>query len=87
MDDLAQHFNEEEMADLPALENALRIEDSRILAKSFDNRKMLVPSRSHPMAPNKPPFNVIAGFMATPFDYLGDLVRKFPEEDAGLGMR
>jgi hypothetical protein len=80
INDLAQHFIEEEMADLPALDGALCIEDSKSLAKYYSWRKVFVPSRSHPMAPNKPPFDTIAGWIAAPLDYLGDLLRRFPDE-------
>jgi hypothetical protein len=44
---------------------------------------MFVPSRSHPRAPNRPPFETLAGLLATPIDRLGDLFRKFPKEKEG----
>jgi hypothetical protein len=80
MDDLAQHIKEEETADLPALEGVLSRDDSQRLAKTFGRTKAFVPSRSHPLAPNKPPFETVAGLMAAPLDHLGDLLRKFPDE-------
>jgi hypothetical protein len=80
MDDLAQHIKEEETGDLPALESALSNEEGEKLAKSFGRTKAFVPSRSHPMAPNKPPFETVAGLLAAPLDHLGDLLRKFPDE-------
>jgi hypothetical protein len=80
MEDLAQHINEEEMADLPALDGAITREESESMAESFGRTKAFVPTRSHPMAPNKPPFETVAGLMAAPIDYLGDLLRKFPNE-------
>ncbi|KAE9377467.1 hypothetical protein N431DRAFT_461073 [Stipitochalara longipes BDJ] len=83
MDDLAQHINEEEMEDLPALDKALGAEESKSMAKSFGRTKAFVPSRSHPMAPTKPPFETVAGLMAAPLDRLGDLLRKFPDETGG----
>jgi hypothetical protein len=36
-------------------------------------------SRAHPNAPNKPPFETVAGLMAAPLDKLRDLFEKFPE--------
>jgi hypothetical protein len=75
------------MADLPALDDALCIEDSKSLAKSFSRTKVFVPSRSHPMAPSKPPFDTIAGLIAAPFDYLGDLLRRFPDEREELSTK
>jgi hypothetical protein len=35
INDLAEHFNEDEMVDHPALDGALCTEDSKSLAKSF----------------------------------------------------
>jgi hypothetical protein len=80
MDDLAQHINEEETEDLPALDKAISSEDGQSMAKSFGRTKAFVPTRSHPMSPNKPPFETVAGLMAAPIDHLGDLLRKFPDE-------
>jgi hypothetical protein len=82
MDDLVQHINEEELADLPALDGALSSEDSKSLGDSFRHTKAFVPSRSHPMAPNRPPLETVASLIATPLDYIGDLFRKFPDETA-----
>jgi len=35
--------------------------------------------RAHPNAPNKPPFETVAGLMAAPIDKLRDLFEKFPQ--------
>jgi hypothetical protein len=51
---LAQHIREEEQDDLPALEKAIPAGDSDAMALSFERTKMLVPTRSHPSAPDKP---------------------------------
>jgi hypothetical protein len=80
MKDLNQHITEEENDDLPALENAMQTDESESMAKSFGRTKAFVPSRSHPHAPNKPPFETVAGLMAAPIDHLGDLFRKFPDK-------
>jgi hypothetical protein len=32
--------------------------------------------------PNKPPFDTIARWIAAPIDYLGDLLRRFPDQRA-----
>lgn len=78
--DLAQHIKEEEESDIKALEDALHESDSRSLARSFNRTKKFVPSRSHPSAPNKPPFETVVGLMTAPTDHLADLLKKFPEE-------
>ena len=80
MGDLQTHINEEEGRDLPTLDTALDAADAEALAKSFERTKAFVPSRSHPSAPNHPPFETVAGLMAAPLDHLGDLLRRFPDE-------
>ncbi|KAI9807654.1 MAG: hypothetical protein M1825_005595 [Sarcosagium campestre] len=85
MKDLSEHIKEEESDDLPALEKALNEKHpngsaSEDLARSFNRTKMFVPTRSHPSAPDKPPFETVAGLMAAPLDLLGDVFRKFPKE-------
>jgi len=37
-------------------------------------------TRSHPSAPDKPPFETVLGLMTAPLDKLGDMLRKFPKE-------
>jgi hypothetical protein len=80
MKDLNQHIQEEENDDLPALESAIQNDESESIAKSFGRTKAFVPSRSHPNAPNKPPFETVIGLMTAPIDHLGDLFRKFPDK-------
>ena len=55
MDDLSQHFNEEEADDLSKLEDVLSQEESEKYSISFERTKMYVPSRSHSSGPEKPP--------------------------------
>jgi hemerythrin-like domain-containing protein len=76
---LAQHIKEEEQDDLPALEKALDDDASGSLASSFDRTKHFVPTRSHPSAPDRPPYETAVGMRATPLDKLKDMFRKFPE--------
>jgi hypothetical protein len=73
--------------DLPALEEKLNTSDSEGMAKSFQRTKKFVPSRSHPMAPNRPPFETVAGLLAAPIDRLADMFRKFPDEDDKAGTK
>jgi hypothetical protein len=47
---------------------------------------MFTPTRSHPSAPNKPPFETVVGLMTAPIDKLRDMFTKFPDtqnSDAG----
>ncbi|KAL4926392.1 uncharacterized protein BDV17DRAFT_299776 [Aspergillus undulatus] len=80
MDDLSVHIKEEETEDLVMLEDALSESDSHALAKSFTRTKIFVPSRAHPHAPNKPPFETAVGLLMAPFDQVVDLFRKWPHE-------
>ncbi|TFK36182.1 hypothetical protein BDQ12DRAFT_725232 [Crucibulum laeve] len=81
MDHLKPHNDSEENEDLPLLEAAIGREDSQSAAKSFERTKKFVPTRSHPSAPNKPPFETLAGLMAAPMDKLKDAFAKFPSDE------
>ena len=78
MGDLSKHILEEERDDLPRLDNALTSRESESLSRQFERTKMFVPTRSHPSAPARPPFETVVGLMAAPIDKLGDIFRKFP---------
>ncbi|KAI9370183.1 hemerythrin HHE cation binding domain-containing protein [Aspergillus egyptiacus] len=79
MSDLSEHIKEEEANDLPKLEDAITAEESEKLSKSFGRTKMFVPSRSHPSAPDKPPFETVIGLLTAPMDHLSDLFRSWPD--------
>ncbi|KAI1196675.1 HHE domain protein [Nemania serpens] len=78
--DLSQHIKEEEEHDLVALEEKLDASDSESMVSSFKRTKMFIPTRSHPSAPDKPPFETVAGLLSAPIDHLRDIFRKFPKE-------
>lgn len=80
MSTLQQHIKEEEEVDLPRLEDAMAPEESEQLAKSFTRTKKFVPTKSHPSAPDKPPFETVAGLMAAPMDKLMDVFKRFPKD-------
>ena len=75
MESLSNHIKEEEIEDLPRLEEFLSQEDSESYAKCFGRTKMFVPSRSHPSAPDKPPYETAVGLLNAPIDHLADLFR------------
>lgn len=87
IDTLASCINDEEMADLPALDKALSIEQSNSLEISFRRIKSVAPSRSHPVVPNTPLLETVAWMLAAPFDQLGDLFRRFPDEIISPDLR
>jgi hemerythrin superfamily protein len=78
--DLSQHIKEEEEQDLVKLESALQQSESESLTTKFKRTKKFIPTRSHPSAPDKPPFETVAGLLAAPLDHLSDIFRKFPGE-------
>lgn len=79
-EDLAQHIENEESKDLKQLEERLSGDESRKLARDFERTKKFVPTRSHPSAPDRPPFETIVGLLTAPIDKLMDAFRKFPAE-------
>ncbi|KAI1811537.1 hypothetical protein GGS20DRAFT_562491 [Poronia punctata] len=79
--DLETHIKEEEEHDLVQLENNLSLTESKELAQHFNQTKKFTPTRSHPSAPNTPPFETVVGLMTAPIDKLRDLLfTKFPEK-------
>jgi len=78
MKSLHHHNDDEELKDLPLLEPAIGEEASKNAALSFKNTKKFVPTRSHPSAPNKPPFETFVGFLTAPIDKLKDVFASFP---------
>ncbi|KAJ5280705.1 hemerythrin HHE cation binding domain-containing protein [Penicillium angulare] len=81
MDDLAAHVIHEERVDLINLESAISEEESNNLAVSFDRTKDFVPTRAHPSAPDRPPYQTAVGLITAPLDYLQDLFRKWPDSE------
>lgn len=82
MDDLTAHVNHEEKVDLTNLETAISADESKRLALSFDRTKHFVPTRAHPSAPDRPPYQTAVGLITAPLDYLQDLFRKWPDVPA-----
>ncbi|KAJ5949325.1 hemerythrin HHE cation binding domain-containing protein [Penicillium verhagenii] len=80
MSDLAAHVNHEGV-DLSNLESRITTEESQRLAASFDRTKHFVPTRAHPSAPDRPPYQTAVGLITAPLDYLQDLFRKWPDNE------
>ncbi|KAI0169785.1 hypothetical protein GGR52DRAFT_482339 [Hypoxylon sp. FL1284] len=80
MKDLKIHIQEEEEHDLVKLEEALLSTRSKALAEQFELTKAFTPTRSHPSAPNKPPYETAVGLMTAPIDRLRDIFRSWPDE-------
>ncbi|RJE20022.1 hypothetical protein PHISCL_07633 [Aspergillus sclerotialis] len=75
---LRTHYVDEEMNQLPQLEEALSKKDSDHLAKLLRWSKVFLPTRAHPAAPSKPPMETAVGLVTAPFDQVADLFRKWP---------
>jgi len=81
MESLHHHNDDEEIKDLPLLEPAMGDTVSKDSALSFKRTKKFVPTRSHPSAPNKPPFETLVGFLAAPIDKMQDIFSTFPTDE------
>jgi hemerythrin superfamily protein len=77
IDEVRKHIEEEEDLVLPAVERTLSERELETLGRAIDRAKKAAPTRPHPLAPDTPPGNVIAGIGAAL------LVRA---RDAGRGM-
>ncbi|KAI1372641.1 HHE domain protein [Hypoxylon crocopeplum] len=80
--DLKHHIKQEEEEDLLKLEDALGLTQSKELCQKFEKTKWFTPTRSHPSAPDKPPFETVVGLMTAPIDKIRDLFTKFPDYEA-----
>ncbi|KAL2039751.1 hypothetical protein N7G274_007610 [Stereocaulon virgatum] len=78
--DLHTHIEHEANGDMPRLEKILSKDESRDLANQFERTKLILPTRSHPSALNKPYFENFAAMLAAPIDKFLDLLRSFPQE-------
>ncbi|KAF8584662.1 hypothetical protein K439DRAFT_1345575 [Ramaria rubella] len=81
MKHLHEHNGNEEVDDLPLLEPKLGEDGSRRAARQFSRTKMFAPTRAHPAAPNRPPYETVAAFLSLPIDKLKDAFSKFPDDD------
>ncbi|KAI0777629.1 hypothetical protein BD413DRAFT_518407 [Trametes elegans] len=80
MESLHHHNDDEEIKDLPLLEPAIGEDASKEAAQSFKKTKRLVPTRTHPAIPNKPPFETLLGLLEAPIDKIKDYFSAFPTE-------
>ncbi|KAG6326935.1 hypothetical protein ID866_12154, partial [Astraeus odoratus] len=78
---LKEHIKGEEEHDLPLLQSKLNPDESHAAERHFERTKALVPTRPHPLAPDKPPYETLAGFLALPIDKIKDLLSRFPKEE------
>src|SRR3990167_1194937 len=77
---LNEHMQKEEEEQIPEFE---RVTDSQVLkdlAKKFEHRKKIVPTRPHPNAPTTPYLETLVGLIAAPIDKVSDLFRDYPDQ-------
>ena len=79
IDEVREHATEEEEVILPQLREKLGDEEMLALGKSMRRAKMVAPTHPHPMAPNTPPGNIVAGAVAAVVDRVRD-IRKSDDE-------
>ena len=81
MSDLRDHMDKEERGDLQLIKDRCSVQDRNKYGKKFQFRKKIVPTRPHPMIPEKPVLLEEAmGLMLAPIDKFRDLFRSFPDE-------
>jgi len=80
---LLEHIQMEEDigGDLDQLRKGVALHELVEAGTSFQRTKIFVPTRAHPNAPDKPPFETVVGLITAPIDKLRDLFRTFPEEE------
>jgi len=81
MGELETHIKHEEEMDIPQVMQILPVEEQTKLGEEFERTKLFVPTRPHPSAPNKPPFETVAGFLTSPLDKLVDMFKTFPSSE------
>ncbi|HEX4461506.1 MAG TPA: hemerythrin domain-containing protein [Polyangia bacterium] len=77
MENIRHHIDEEERELFPKLQKRLAPTDLDELGRLLEGAKKASPTHSHPMAPDTPPGNVIAGPLAKLLDLGRDFARSF----------
>jgi hemerythrin superfamily protein len=78
MAEVTEHVGEEEGELFPRLRTALGRDRIRRLGEDLQTAKAAAPTRPHPGAPNRPPWNFVTGPMAAALDRAFDVFRRFP---------
>lgn len=82
MSNLENHMEHEEKEDLLRFRDSVTEHDRVSYGKSFERRKMIVPTRPHPSAPDKyPTFETLVGLLTAPLDKFRDLFRDYPGKE------
>jgi hemerythrin superfamily protein len=80
IESVRHHIKEEEGEMFPKVRKAMKPEQLKALGGQLEEAKKSAPTRPHPLAPDEPPANVVAGSMAAVMDAGRDAVRGVREE-------
>jgi hypothetical protein len=88
MDDLLKHIEKEEKEVLPLLDKHVSLNKRVELGNQFERRKLIVPTKSHPGAPDEPSIvNSIISILTSPIDKFRDLFSSFPEQQKVIDLK
>jgi hemerythrin-like domain-containing protein len=88
MDDLLKHIEKEEKEVLPLLDKHVSLNKRVELGNQFERRKLIVPTKSHPSAPDQPSLvNSIISILTSPIDKFRDLFSSFPEQQKVMDIK
>ncbi|MCP3143070.1 hemerythrin domain-containing protein [Pyxidicoccus xibeiensis] len=75
MENVRSHVLDEESELFPAVKKAFRPQELRTMADVLEMAKKAAPTRPHPLAPDTPPGNIVAGAMSAVMDIGRDALR------------
>ncbi|MCP3169518.1 hemerythrin domain-containing protein [Myxococcus qinghaiensis] len=75
MENVRAHVLEEETTLFPAVKKAFKPQELRELGALLESAKQAAPTRPHPLAPDTPPGNLVAGAMSAVMDIGRDALR------------
>ncbi|MFP2927362.1 hemerythrin domain-containing protein [Pyxidicoccus sp. 3LG] len=75
MESVRSHVLEEESELFPAVKKAFRPQELRTMADVLEMAKKAAPTRPHPLAPDTPPANIVAGAVSAVMDIGRDALR------------
>ncbi|RIB25203.1 hypothetical protein C2G38_2166571 [Gigaspora rosea] len=83
IEEFEHHIQEEEKETYPKLKASLADDLLMKEGEKYEKTRNSVPTRPHPSAPDKPPFETAVGMVQAPVDKTYDQVRDFVETNRG----
>ncbi len=88
MEDLIKHIEKEEKEILPLLDKHVPMNRRIELGGQFERRKLIVPTKPHPSAPDEPSIaNSIISILTAPVDKFRDLFTSFPDQQKVIDLK